>query len=222
MLRAKAQEIAELMAKVPGIVDLLIEPQVEIPQIRVTVKRDDAIRYGLSPGDVAEALETAFQGRVVSQVLEGRRVFDLVTWFDEASRNDIEVIRSTLLSTPTGAKVALGTVATVERTTGPNTINHENVLRRIVRPGQCIGRDLVGVVQETQSAVRDKIVPALPEGYFIEYGGQFEAQRDANRRLFLLGSVSLIGIFFLLQRCLGSWRAALQVMVNIPLAAIVR
>ncbi|MBY0586595.1 efflux RND transporter permease subunit [bacterium] len=220
VLRAKAQEIAELMAKVPGIVDLLIEPQVEIPQVRVTVKRDDAIRYGLSPGDVAEALETAFQGRVVSQVLEGRRVFDLVTWFDEASRNDIEVIRSTLLSTPTGAKVALGTVATVERTTGPNTINHENVLRRIVVQANASGRDLVGVVQETQSAVRDKIVPALPEGYFIEYGGQFEAQRDANRRLFLLGSVSLIGIFFLLQRCLGSWRAALQVMVNIPLAAI--
>jgi CzcA family heavy metal efflux pump len=220
VLRSRAQEIAELMLKVPGIVDLSIEPQVEIPQVRVTVKRDDAIRFGLSPGDVAEALETAFQGRVVSQVLEGRRVFDLVTWFDESSRNDLEVIRSTLLSTPTGARVALGNVANVERTTGPNTINHENVVRRIVVQANAAGRDLVSVVEETQAAVQSTIVPKLPEGYFIEYGGQFEAQRDANRRLLLLGTVSIVGIFFLLQRCLGSWRAALQVMVNIPLAAI--
>jgi len=179
-------------------------------------------RYGLPPADVAEALETAFQGRLVSQVLEGQRTFDLVVWFDESSRDNIETIRDTLLSTPSGAKVKLGTVANVETHQGPNTINRENVMRRIVVQCNTADRDLVSVVQDIQASIREDIIESgkLPRGYFIEYGGQFEAQRDANLRLLVLGSASIAGIFLLLFKCLGSWRAALQVMVNIPLAAI--
>ena len=217
VLRSQAVEIRDLMAAVPGVVDLRVEPQVEIPQVKVEVLRSEAIRYGLSPGDVAHALETAFQGTTVSQVLEGQRRFDLLVWFDEKSRNDLEAIRSTMISSPDGSPVALGTVAKVEATAGPNTINRENVMRRIVVQANVAGRDLAGVVSDIQSSV-SKL--ALPQGYFVEYGGQFEAQQQANLRLLVLGTLSIVGIFLLLCKGLGSWRAALQVMVNIPLAAI--
>ena len=219
-LRDRGQDIAEMMTAVEGVVDLQIEPQVDIPQIRVTIRRHEAARYGLAPADVAKALETALQGRTVSQVLEGQKVFDLVVWFDEEARNNVDTIRSTLLSTPDGARVALGTVADVVATQGPNTINRENVQRRIVIQCNTAGRDLVSVVHEIQQAAAEKIEPILKDGYFIEYGGQFEARRDANQRLLLLGSFATGGIFLLLYKCLGSWRAAVQVMVNIPLAAM--
>lgn len=220
-LRSRAEDIRDLMAQVPGVVDLQVEPQVEIPQIRVTVLRDEAIRYGLAPADVAHSLETALQGTVVSQILEGQRKVDLVVWFDAASRNYVEAIRSTMISTPSGAPVALGTVAEVLDTSGPNTINRENVVRRIVVQANVAGRDLVSVVQDIRQAVSEKVVPTLPQGYFVEYGGQFEAKRQANLRLLVLGCFSVAGIFLLLCKCLGSWRAALQVMlVNIPLAAM--
>lgn len=217
VLRSQAIEIRDLMAAVPGVVDLRVEPQVEIPQVKVEVLRSEAIRYGLSPGDVAHALETAFQGTTVSQVLEGQRRFDLLVWFDERSRNDLEAIRSTMISTPDGSPVALGTVAKVEATNGPNTINRENVMRRIVVQANVAGRDLASVVTDIRQSV-EKL--ALPQGYFVEYGGQFEAQQQANLRLLVLGTLSIVGIFLLLCKGLGSWRAALQVMVNIPLAAI--
>ena len=218
-LRDRGQDIAEIMTGVPGVADLQIEPQVDIPQVRVTIRRREAARYGLAPADVAKALETALQGRTVSQVLEGQRVFDLVVWFDEAARNNIEAIRSTLISTPDGSRVALGTVADVDPTQGPNTINRENVQRRIVIQCNTAGRDLVSVVRDIEQAAQEKILPILKEGYFIEYGGQFQARQDANQRLLLLGSFAIVGVLLLLFKCLDSWRAALQVMVNIPLAA---
>ncbi len=220
VLRQKAAEIEELMAEIPGVVDLQVEPQVEIPQVRVTVLREEAARYGLPPADVAEALETSLQGSTVSQVLEGQRTFDLVVWFDEESRNDIQLIHDTLIGTPSGVRVKLGSVATVERRQGPNTINRENVVRRIVVQANTAGRDLVSVVEDIQAVVSNDVVPTLPEGYFIDYGGQFEAQKEANFRLLVLGAFSIAGIYLLLYKCLNSWRAALQVMINIPLAAI--
>jgi Cu/Ag efflux pump CusA len=105
-------------------------------------------------------------------------------------------------------------------TQGPNTINRENVQRRIVIQCNTAGRDLVSVVHDIQKAADEKIRPILKEGYFIEYGGQFEARQDANRRLLLLGSFAILGVLLLLYKCLGSWQAALQVMANIPLAAM--
>jgi CzcA family heavy metal efflux pump len=219
-LRDRTQDIAEMMVKVPGVVDLQIEPQVDIPQVRVTIKRDVAARYGLAPADVARALETALQGRIVSQVLEQQRTFDLVVWFDEKARNDVNAIKATLISTPDNSRVALGTLAEVIETKGPNTINRENIRRRIVVQCNAAGRDLANVVHDIQTAANEKILPNLQEGYFIEYGGQFEAKKEANFRLAVLGCFSVAGILLLLFKCLGSWRAAFQVMVNIPLAAI--
>ncbi len=220
VLREKARNVERLMSEVQGVTDLYLEQQVEIPQVRVTVKRDEALRYGLTPAQVAHALETAFQGRTVSQILEGQRLFDLVVWFDPAARHDISLIRSTPLSLPSGGRVALGTVAEVSETTGPNTINRENIVRRIVVQCNVAGRDLTGVVSDIRRLVSEKIIPTLPTGYFIQYGGEFENQREAQNRLTVLSLFSAFGIYCLLVKCLGSWRGAVQVMANIPLAAI--
>lgn len=221
-LRNASQDVYAAMSQVKGVVDLQLEPQVEVSQVRLQVRREDAARYGLAPGDVASLLETAYKGRVVSQVLDEDRYFGLVVWYDEASRNDPDVIQQTILETPSGRMVSLGEVADVLDTTGPNTLNREHVQRRIVVFCNVEGRDLAGVVQDIRrlcEPVEDRL-RTLPGNYHIEYGGQFEAQQQANLRLLVLGCVSVIGVFILLTKCLGSWRAALQVLANIPLAAL--
>ncbi len=221
-LRNASQDVYTAMSQVPGVVDLQLEPQVEVSQVRLQVRREDAARYGLAPGDVAELLETAYKGRVVSQVLDDDRYFGLVVWYDEASRNDPDVIQQTILDTPSGRKVSLGEVADVLDTTGPNTLNREHVQRRIVVFCNVEGRDLasvVGQIKNLAKPIEDRL-RTLPGNYHIEYGGQFEAQQQANFRLLVLGSVSVIGVFLLLTKCLGSWQAALQVLANIPLAAL--
>ena len=222
-LRAAAQEVQDAMAKVPGVVDLQVEPQVEISQVRLRVKRDEAARYGLAPGDVARLLETAYKGRAVSSVLDGEKSFSLVVWYDAESRSDPAVIGQTILDTPSGRKVALSQVADVLDTTGPNTLNHENVQRRIVVSCNVQGRSLGDVVGDIRAAVRpvEERLRAKGGEYRIEEDGQFRAQQEANTRLLVLGTAAVIGVFLLLWRCLGSWRAALMVLgVNVPLAGL--
>jgi CzcA family heavy metal efflux pump len=219
-LRDTADELSLEMAKIAGVVDLQVEPQVRVPQVRIRVDREAAARHGLTPAEVAGALETALQGRTVSQILEGQRAFDLVVWFDESARADIEAIRSTRLGTPSGARVALGSVAEVAETDGPNTINREDVLRRIVVQANVSGRDLEGVVADIRGVIARAISPRLPAGYFVELGGQFDAQRQANLRLAVLGPLAVLGVFLVVGKGLGSWRASLQVLANVPLAAI--
>ena len=220
-LRTAAYDMQERMQSIPGIVDLQIEPQIEISQIRLRVKRDEAARYGLAPGDVADLLETAYKGQVVSQVLDEDRYFGLVVWYDEASRSDPEVINETILETPSGRRVALGQVAEVLDTTGPNTLNREHVQRRIVVFCNTQGRDLASIVADIKTALApvEENLRQLPGSYYLEYSGQFEAQQEANRRLAILGTLSIVGVFLLLCKALESWRAAIQVLVNIPLAA---
>ena len=221
-LRDASQDVYAAMSQVPGVVDLQLEPQVEVSQVRLRVKREDAARYGLAPGDVATLLETAYKGKVVSQVLDDDRYFGLVVWYDEASRSDPDVIQQTILDTPSGRRVSLGEVADVLDTTGPNTLNREHVQRRIVVFCNVHGRDLASVVADIKRLsvpIEDRL-RTLPGNYHIEYGGQFEAQQQANFRLLVLGGFSVIGVFLLLCKCLESWRAALQVLVNIPLAAM--
>ena len=222
-LRNAAQDAQSHMSEVPGVVDLQIEPQVEISQLRLKVRRIEAARYGLAPGDVARMLETAYKGLVVSEVLDEDRRFPVVVWYEESARNDPGEINKTILDTPSGRKVALGQVAEVLDTTGPNTLNRENVQRRIVVSCNVQGRDLASVVTAIQGALTpvEETIRNLPGNYRIEYGGQFEAQQQANFRLGLLGSLSVLGVFMLLWKCLESWQAALQVLlVNIPLAAL--
>ena len=219
VLRDTAQDVQAHMRQVPGVVDLQMEPQVEISQVRLDIKRDEARAYGLAPGDVARLLETAYRGRVVSEVIDGDRRFDLVVWYDEHARNDPAVIGATILTTPSGRKVALDQVVRVLDTTGPNTLNRENVQRRIVVACNVQGRDLAGVVADIRRELA-AVEVKLQGGYRIEYGGQFEAQQEANRRLLILGTLAVAGVFLVLCKAVGSWQAALQVLANIPLAAI--
>jgi Cu/Ag efflux pump CusA len=222
-LRAAAQDIQTRMSQVRGVVDLQIEPQVEISQVRLRVKRREAARHGLAPGDVAQLLETAYKGRRVSVILDEDRTFDLVVWYDESARSSPAVIGQTILDTPSGRKVALAQVAEVLDTTGPNTLNREHVERRIVVSCNVQGRDLGGVEEEIRAQLRpvSERLRGLPGSYWIKLDGQFEAQKQANTRLFVLGVLAVLGVFLLLWKCLGSWRAALQVLlVNIPLAAL--
>jgi len=221
-LRQVAADVQSRMAGIPGVVDLQVEPQVEIPQVRLEVDHREAARYGLAPGDVAELLETAYRGRAVSQVFDEDRFFSLVVWYDEESRNSPDVINQTIVDTPSGRRVALGQVARVLDTTGPNTINRENVQRRIVVSCNVAGRDLAGVVGDIRVALEPvrESQRDLAGTYALELGGQFEAQQEANFRLLVLGAAAVVGVFLLLCRALESWQAALQVLVNIPLAAM--
>ncbi|HEX8552718.1 MAG TPA: efflux RND transporter permease subunit [Abditibacteriaceae bacterium] len=219
-LRLKAEEVRREMAGVAGMVDVNIEKLVEIPQVQVRLNRDALARYGLQSGTVSEALETAMLGRHVGSVLEGQRSYDVVVRFNDASHNNLIAIQSTLIDVPgeTGAKIPLSSVAEITTGFGPNAIARENVQRRIVISANVAGRDLNSAVAEIQQKVRANV--SLPSGYFAEYSGQFEAQQAASRLILALSLFSLVAIYLTLQMALGHPRAAIQVMVNIPLAII--
>lgn len=217
-LRSYAEQIEEAMNKVDGIVDLQIEKQVLIPQVRIKVKRDEASKYGLSAGEVTEILETAYNGTVVSQILDGQKTYDMIVRFDDKYRDDIDQIKFTLIDTPTGVKIPLSTVADVLEDKGPNIINRENVQRRIVIQANVSGRDLGSVVEEIQKKIDADV--KLPSGYFITYGGQFEAQQSASRLIMILSLFSFAAIFLVLYMHFKSARLVIQILLNIPLALI--
>ncbi len=218
-LRRHAAQVRDTMASIPGVVDLQVEPQIEVPQVQVTINRQAASRYGLTPFQLAETLETALGGHVVSQILQGQRTFDLVVWYDEPARNNLDVIRSTLVSTPSGTHVPLAQLADVRTTTGPNTVNRENVSRRIVVQANVQDRDLNSIVTELQTKMK-AVQADWPSGYHVEYGGQFESQQSAMGRITLIGLLTVVIIFLSLYAALKSWRMALQIMVNLPLAMV--
>lgn len=218
-LRRLAADVEGAMMSIPGVVDLQVEPQIEVPQVRIEIDRVAASRFGVTSYELAENLEVALGGHVVSQVLQGQRTFDLVVWFTPEARSDLDVIQSMLINTPSGQRIPLAQLATVKRDTGPNTINRENVSRRIVVQANVEGRDLNSVVTELQAKMQP-MQASWPRGYYIEYGGQFQAQQSAMARILFLGIFTIVAIFLLLHVALRSWRMALQVMVNLPMALV--
>src|ERR671916_2154411 len=217
-LRTKAGEIRDAMAGVEGIVDLLVEPQVGVPQVQINMDRQARAAVGLRAEDLAETVDTAFNGHVASQVLEEQRTYDVLVRFDDSARTSVESIAKTLIDTPTGAKVPIGQVAEVRTDQGPNTINRENVQRRIIVQANVADRDLGSVIEDVRTAIGGKV--QLPQGYFVQYGGQFESQEKGSRQILLLSLVAIGGIFLLLYIALKSVRSALLVMANLPLALI--
>ena len=215
-LRRLAQAVRDTMAQVGGVVDLAIEQQTDLPVLHVQLRRERIARIGLTVGEVTEALETAFLGKTVSRVLEGQRSFDLVVRYEDATRKDLNTILSTLIDTPHGGKVPLRLLADVSRALGPNAIGRENVQRRIVVSCNVAGRALQDVVREIQQQVAAQV--ALPQGYYVVYGGQFESAQEASRTIGLLSLLVLGGILFLLTTALRSGRDALIILVNLPLA----
>jgi CzcA family heavy metal efflux pump len=218
VLRNLGQQIEAILREVRGIRDLQLEQQIDVPELRIAVDRDAAARLGLNPGDVLETAQLAFNGEVISQVIEGQRSFPLFLWFDEDSRRDAAAMRNVLVDTADKKKVPLRTVAAVEVEDRPYMINREKVQRRILVQANVQGRDLGSVINEAQEEIA-KGVP-LPAGYFIEYGGQFESQQESTRILTWYGLLALVATFVLLFKAFGSLRAALIVLVNLPLALI--
>src|SRR5918998_398659 len=217
-LRTKAGEIRDAMAGVPGIVDLLVEPQVGVPQVQINMNRQAAAALGLRAEDLSETVDTAFNGHVASQVLEEQETYDVLVRFDDSARESVQSIGRTLIDTPAGAKVPIGQVAEVRVDQGPNTINRENVQRRIIVQANVADRDLGSVIEDVRTAIGQKV--QLPQGYFVQYGGQFESQEKASKQIFWLSLVAIAGIFLLLYIALKSIRSALLVMANLPLALI--
>jgi CzcA family heavy metal efflux pump len=219
MLRGLASQVHAEMGQVQGVVDLSTEAQTEIPTLRVKVEPDAAARYGIPSGVAAEALQTARAGRVVGQVLEGQVAVPLVIRYARDERaSDLDAVGSTMIEAADRSQVPLSAVATIERDRGPNFIMRENVQRRIVVQCNVSGRDLRSVVDDIQQRVASGV--KLPQGYHIEYGGQFESEAQASRQLLWLSLGVVIAIFFLLMSAFGSIRDAALIMLNLPLALI--
>ncbi|ERT05900.1 acrB/AcrD/AcrF family protein [Lyngbya aestuarii BL J] len=215
-LRNIGAQVRDVISEIPGIVDLQLEPQVPIKQIQIKFDRSAAARYGLSVGNLAEIVETALNGRVVSQVLENQQFFDLVVWLQEEYRNNLDTIRNLWVDTPTGSKIPLAQVAKIDYGTGPNTINRENVSRLIVVSANVSGRDLGSVVDEIKAEINQNVHP--PTGYFIQYGGQFESEERASQNLLIFGSLALVVIAVLMYFAVKSVSAMMMIMLNLPLA----
>lgn len=218
VLREKAEAIEAELKSIPGVVDLSIEKQVLVPQVAVKLNREELKRYGLKAGEVTELIQTALSGETVSEVLEGQNRFSMVVLLDEESRSDLEKIGELLVDLPSGEQIPLNMVATIEPAMGPNQVLRENVRRRIVIQCNTSGRDLGSVVADIQQAVQEKV--QLPPGYFVEYGGQFESQRQASRKIAILGVFSILGMFLVLYMHFRSMRLVGLIMLNIPFSLI--
>lgn len=218
ILRAKGEEVRAQMAGVEGIVDLLVEPQVGVPQVQISLKRQAAAAVGIRAEDLAEVVDTAFNGHVATQVLDDQKTYDVLVRLDESSKRSVATIGRTLIDTPLGAKVPLSQVADIREDLGPNTLNRENVQRRIIVQANVADRDLGGVIADVRQAIDNNVV--LPQGYYLQYGGQFEAQEKAARLISGLSLVAIGAIYLLLYVALGSARSAALVMANLPLALI--
>lgn len=218
VLHEKAQEIEKAIKGIPGAADVHVESVVPIPQLAIKIDRAQAARYGLKVGGLSKTIEAAFKGVTVSQILEGQRTFDLFVWFEPQFRNDLDVIKNTLIDTPVGVKVPLSTVASVEIGTSPNTISHEAVSRRVVVQANVSGRDLGGVVNDMRTKITRDV--KLPAGYYVTYGGQFEAQEQAAKQLATLSIVAFWGMFVLLIMAFRNVTAAVLILANLPLALI--
>lgn len=218
-LRREAQKMQAAIATVPGVRDLQIEQQVNIPQLRIEADGYKLEQYGLRRMDVNEFVQTAMQGEVISQVLDGQRTFDLVVKLDEPFREDRQAMNRLVLETPNGGAVKLEDVANIYESDGPNTINREQVRRRIIIQCNVSGRGLVDVVED----IKQRLAPIeanLPAGYFTEYSGQFESQQSASQMIAVLFAISMIGMFLVLYKMFQSVNLSLQVMIALPMAFI--
>lgn len=217
-LRSIAENVRSHMEPIIGVVDLAVEQQIDVPQVRIKFKRQAMATYGISVGDLAEAIDVAFYGEPVSQILEGQQSYDLIVRFNEQNRGNINKISNALFDTPLGPKIPLSQLAEISYYTGPNVIYRENVQRKIVVQANVSDRDLRSVINDIQSEIEQNIT--FPQGYFVEYGGQFESEQAAAQLIIILSLISIAAIFLILYMEFASFRNALLIMVNLPLALI--
>jgi CzcA family heavy metal efflux pump len=217
-LRGLGQQVQAAMTDIPGVVDVSAEAQADIPTLRVKVDPAAAARYGLVTGAVTDGLQTARVGRTVGQVLEGQIAFPLVVRHEAQQGGALDGIGQTRVQAPDGTQVPLAAVAAISEDRGPNFVMRENAQRRMVVQANVAGRDLRGAVEDIRTRIGASV--RLPQGYRVEYGGQFESEAEASRQLLWLSIGVVVAIFFVLSSVFGSARDGLLIMVNLPMALI--
>ena len=217
VLRTKAKEVEAAMAKVAGVANLKVEPQVLIPQLQVRLKPEKAEQYGLTAGHIRRASSTLLKGSKVGEVFEGVKKYDVVVWGVPSLRSDITAVQDLPIDTPTGVQVRLGDVAEVAIVPAANEIKRENASRRIDITCNVKDRDLGSVASEVEAAVKE--VPFDRE-YHPEFLGEFAARQESTRKLYALGALALIGIVLLLYVDFGEWRPTWLVALTIPFALV--
>lgn len=210
-------QIKTEISAIPGVVDLNVEQQVERPQLQIVPKREMLAKYGVTPSEFTDMVEVYLAGRTVSRVYEGNRVFDLTVKADDDSRSTIEAIKDMPVDV-VGGKVPFSQIAEIRSAAGPNTINRENVARKIVISANVSDGDLQGAVNRIRKTINDNV--PLPEGYHVEYGGQFESAQSATRTLLVTSLMAILVIFLLLYGQFKNVRQASAVLLNLPLALI--
>lgn len=217
-LRVIAKNVKSEMEKVEGAVDVSVEQEVEVPQTKIKFNRMAMAKYGLTIGEVAEIIDIAFNGEKASEVREGQNTFDMIVRYDESNRGSIERISNALIDTPDGSKIPLSMVADIVNEKGSNRISRENVQRKLVVQANVSERDLRSVVNDIEQRIKDNV--KMPQGYFVEFGGQFESEQHATRIITMLSIVSLAIIFLILYLQFGKLKPALFILINLPLALI--
>jgi Cu/Ag efflux pump CusA len=217
-LRNIAKETKAQIEGVEGAVDVSVELQTDIPQVRIRADREAMARYGVTTEDLDEMLDIAFLGVSASEILEGQRTHDLVVRYAAEYREDLDHIRNAMVDTPVGVRVPLSTLTDISVERGPNLISRENVQRKIVVQANVAGRDLRGVIDEIKTRLAENVT--LPPEYFVVYGGQFESEAEATKMIGIFSVLAILAILLILYLEFTSFRIAFLVMVNLPLALI--
>ena len=217
-LRILGQQVNDVMRSVEGVVDLQLEPQIPVEQVQIKFDRMAAARYGLTIGKLSETIETALNGKIVSQVLEQQQTFDLVVWLKPEARQSLDAIGNLMVDTSDGNKIPLAQVAKLIDGKGANTINRENVSRLLVVAANAQGRDLRSVVSDIQAKVKEQI--QIPTGYYIQYAGQFEAEGRASQNIFLFSAIAFVAITVIMYLSVKSVASTAMIMINLPLALV--
>jgi CzcA family heavy metal efflux pump len=215
-MRRVAEQVRDVAAEVPGLVDVNIEQIVDIPQLVTKVDAHAAANYGFSSGEAARAIGIALWGATPAQIYEDGTSTDVVVKFPRDAHEDAEILGQTLIPTPSGAIVPLSALATLTRGSGPNYVLRENVQRRVVVTANVAGRDTRGAYEDARDRIAKSI--KLPPGTRIDYAGQFEREEATSQRLLLLGLIAIFGIAMVIAATLGSARRTLIVLVNLPIA----
>lgn len=211
-------EVQSAIADIPGVVDLKVDQQVEVPQIQIKAKREMLARYGITIEEFTHFVEMAFAGEALADIYEGQRSFELILRLNKDYTETSDGIKNALIDTKLGGKVPLEQVADVLSLSGPNTISRENVQRKVVVSANVSGRDLRSTVNEIQKTVAENI--SLPEGYRVEYGGQFESEAEASKTLALTSLLAIAVIFLLLYHEFKNVKLAAIILLNLPMALI--
>ena len=217
-LRKVGEQVRDAIQPIPGIADLQLEPQLPIRQVQIQYDRAAAATYGLSMEQLSSVVETALNGRVVSQVAEDQQLIDISVSLTDKARNSLDAIRAIPISTPTAQIIPLSTVAKVDYGMGANVVNREDVSRLIVVSANVANRDLGSVVGDIQAQIQQKV--PMPNGYFIQYGGQFESEQRASNNLLVFSILAAIAIAVLMFFSVKSFPATIAIMINLPLALV--